>query len=818
MYLKKCALFISFLFFFSSSQGSGWLVRRPIFMECEIVQCEPLAGSCSLHEVEWKYGEGVTPLSRGTSCTGQADCFYLAVASHFCGKAATRAELDNFLKKWEVTKGEGPMRVENVGKFEDKYPELDLSINIVYQDQKGKIFPIRASKRIHAKNVIVLLLFYVADAECEEELEMDEAVVSHYGLMREPEKILAKRSTSPTTGQMRTSPVFVCWNCFNVMKTRSAYEHHVAFCHQNSTQIVNMPAEGEVRTYEESGLGGKEFQSAFTLFFDFEALQVPAEQVCTCQPEQLKLREELDSMPEEELAEVRMEQEMLEGEAGMRYLGEVALAEGEGRKPRAKGPSRIKKIDACPHKTHIIAEQPPFAYSLVLVDRELKVRAERTYVGEDAAFDFVTSVLDLADKFLPQLSPGEPMIPEEYEYMNSEAVTHCYLCELPFEEEDYRTMDHDHLTGELLGYAHNNCNLRRRERQVLTCFAHNFSGYDSHFIIKALNDYPARIKNIRAIPLNTQKFKYITINNRIRFGDSYAFLTDSLAKLVAGMKKTGYRFPIIQQLLPGEEEREMLMQKGIFPYDFCTSVNKLREQVTLPRREEFANKLTGKDCSEEDYEHAQKVWKFFECEDMLDYAAVYVKSDVYQLADVMMRFRLDVWNTFKLDMCQYVSLPHLGFDCMLKRTGVKIELIADQEMSDLLKKNIRGGLTYVNVRHAVSGPKEGDIVYVDANNLYGKAMTFPLPMNSFRWMSEAELAMFDAMTMITDENGPGYILEVDLLYPSDLHLRHNSFPLAAESVKVNMEDLSEYSKVCLTAIYGKEKHTSTKLSATFKSR
>ena len=66
------------------------------------------------------------------------------------------------------------------------------------------------------------------------------------------------------------------------------------------------------------------------------------------------------------------------------------------------------------------------------------------------------------------------------------------------------------------------------------------------------------------------------------------------------------------------------------------------------------------------------------------------------------------------------------------------------------------------------------IPYIDANNLYGWAMSKPLPVNSFEWMTEEDLRNW--------RNIP-CILEVDLEYPKELHDLHNDYPLAAEKLK-----------------------------------
>lgn len=165
---------------------------------------------------------------------------------------------------------------------------------------------------------------------------------------------------------------------------------------------------------------------------------------------------------------------------------------------------------------------------------------------------------------------------------------------------------------------------------------------------------------------------------------------------------------------------------------------------------------------------------------------------------------------------------------MLKQTGCKIDLISDYEMSDLLRKNIRGGLSFINTRSAGVGSlheeeeKERGYNYVikmlDANNLYGLAMTMPLPLRDFRWMSEEEIEEFDPIKDVQDGDGRGFIVECDLEYPAHLHLPHSSFPLAPETVEISTEMLSPYSKECFSTIYNKQKHKAKKLTATFHTR
>lgn len=76
------------------------------------------------------------------------------------------------------------------------------------------------------------------------------------------------------------------------------------------------------------------------------------------------------------------------------------------------------------------------------------------------------------------------------------------------------------------------------------------------------------------------------------------------------------------------------------------------------------------------------------------------------------------------------------------------------------------------------------IMYLDANNLYGYAMMQPLPLNGFEWCDAA--TQFDAARILAlDDDAPvGYIFEVDLFYPPELHNKHADYPFCCEKVPV----------------------------------
>ena len=90
-----------------------------------------------------------------------------------------------------------------------------------------------------------------------------------------------------------------------------------------------------------------------------------------------------------------------------------------------------------------------------------------------------------------------------------------------------------------------------------------------------------------------------------------------------------------------------------------------------------------------------------------------------------------------------------------------------------------------------SGKESKYITYLDANNLYGWAMSQYLPYSEFKWLNQKEISDF-CLNSIEENSSIGYILEVDLKYPSALNDLHNDYPLAPEKFEISQNMLSKY--------------------------
>ena len=122
----------------------------------------------------------------------------------------------------------------------------------------------------------------------------------------------------------------------------------------------------------------------------------------------------------------------------------------------------------------------------------------------------------------------------------------------------------------------------------------------------------------------------------LRFIDSFKFIVSSLDSLMNNLVKGGRKLIGFEDYL--EEQYELLMRKGIYPYEYMSSWDKF-EETQLPPIEAFYSNLSMSNISDDDYQHVQKVWSAFSINNLGKYHDLYLHTDVILLANVFEAFR-----------------------------------------------------------------------------------------------------------------------------------------------------------------------------------
>ena len=167
------------------------------------------------------------------------------------------------------------------------------------------------------------------------------------------------------------------------------------------------------------------------------------------------------------------------------------------------------------------------------------------------------------------------------------------------------------------------------------------------------------------------------------------------------------------------------------------------DETLLPNKEAFYSDLNMEDITDTDYRYANKVFKELQLKNLGEYHDLYVQSDTLLLADVFESFRNMCIKVYELDPVHFLTVPGLAWQACLKKAGVELELLTDNDMLLMVEEGIRDGVCHAIHRYAKANNKymknydekeeSSYIQYLDANNLYGWAMSQKLPVSGFKW-------------------------------------------------------------------------------------
>jgi hypothetical protein len=749
------------------NSGSGWILDFIVSQNLEVGKLSMNGGGGGGRAIDSAFWNKIPIKKRkyvNNVSSENDECFFNAVAFGMAfSPNITVAKCETIAKQisQKMFRKKGfilPFSVKRVRDFEDKNNNLSLGINVWTFDEEVLI-PIYRTSNNNARNKINLLLVFVQTAK---------GKIGHYFYVNDIDR-LGQESGKRTT--------FQCFTCLSQFSRMTAKENHN--CSQEPELLF--PAQG---LFERFDSFPRMVDQVIFGVLDFESSLVPVTRL----------------------------------ENALRFSC-VNCANG---------------LDSskCTHATLDIHRQIPTTFSLLFVDVFGKVLQHTTMSMDDGVMDIFFATLDAAQvKFMKLLQ----RFPKKDDYTREElahfqASKNCYLCGGEFNSAEKNlspVKDHCHYSNTFLGAAHDICNIRRRQQTRIPVFVHNFKNYDAHFILHSLRLKDRR--RISALPLNMEKFRTLTID-RIAFIDSAQLIPGALASLVNNLVKSDHSFPFLSSLsfCNSDLDKQLLLRKGVYPYEWAESIHKLRTSTTLPERSDFFSHLTQTTVSTEDYQHAQRVYSYFNCQNMLQYCELYCALDTVLLLEVIWSFRKVIKSAFGLDCTWYISIPQLAYDCMLKTLDRGIQLISDPDMNLLCEQNIRGGVSFVNIRHVKLDSSihpsraQSHLLYIDANNLYSVAQMAVVPTGDYEWcLSEEREYLLSNLLEISETSHTGYILQVDLDYPPELHEKHSSLPLAPEHKDITFQDLSPYAQTCMIWLKGEaaaKRYKSKKLCSTLENK
>lgn len=626
-----------------------------------------------------------------------------------------------------------PVEVSDIARFEAQNDWI--SINVYVVNENGIFGVHRLTSQIKEKHIHLLLLH----AEINDTNAIG-PLNSHFCWIKDLNRLLKKQASK------HNGPIFLCDRCLHYFYSDMKLRNHLIDCmKQNECAVRLPPVSHNVLRFTKFN---KKLRAPFCIYADLESILLPANE------------------------------------------GDAFCVGGN---------------------THAYQKHEACAIGFYLkCSFDDSISFFRSYTGADCIEWFCKQLYGIYELVHPIYMNIVPMHMSAADEKAFKEAKFCHIClkslQIKHFKDEAIVRDHSHFTGKYRGAAHAQCNIGYQESRSIPVIFHNLSGYDSHFIIREL---ATSFKgDISILPHNDQQYISFTktvkasekknhrLNNgrtliRFKFIDSFKFLDASLDTLARDLPSNEKKNLHQEFNNINDSNMRLLERKGIFPYDFLDSWEKLH-CTELPAREGFYSRLSESHITDEEYQHACRVWNDFAITNLGEYMELYLKTDILLLADIFESFRATLSGLFDLDPANFVTLPSFSFEAMLKYTGVEIELLSNIDHLLFVERAIRGGITQCSKRYARANnqymddfdetEKKSFLLYIDANALYADVMlNSPLPIDSFEFI-QAENISQEYLLMLLQDQSIGCFIEADLEYPEHLHDHHKDYPLCAEKM------------------------------------
>ena len=455
--------------------------------------------------------------------------------------------------------------------------------------------------------------------------EEDDAPVNmHYAWIKNCNRFLSHQNK-------HNGATYFCTNCLHGYSREELLIRHSPECRGNSERAIRIEMPTEKNKIVKFENYRKQQKVPWVIYSDLEAVVVKNTNVDTSKATQKISTHQVCGFS---LQPVRSDGETKEQ---IIYRGTDAM------------PRFFEELERLEHEILEEMKKPKSMAPLTQDQKKQFKNAETCWIYETGGFDngnkkvcYEQSPVHKACK--PEDAPHEQVNPDLWQEFFE--AKECMMCDKKFTNR-HKVRDHCHLTGKYRGAAHADCNLKLRIKPsnkefFIPVVFHNLRGYDSHLIMQAISETEGEIK---CIPNNMEK--YISFSLRqLRFIDSNQFLIASLDELVKSNSKSVFKITKNSEF--DKSKRNLLLQKGVYPYEYMDSWERFKE-TKLPPRRAFYSTLTESGITRNAYDHAQKVWDVFNCANLGDYHDLYLKTDTLLLADVFQQFRTKCFEVYKLD-------------------------------------------------------------------------------------------------------------------------------------------------------------------------
>ena len=395
---------------------------------------------------------------------------------------------------------------------------------------------------------------------------------------------------------------------------------------------------------------------------------------------------------------------------------------------------------------------------------------------------------------------------------------------------------HSHVTGKIVGYAHEYCNLQVRENYfTIPVIDHNQFRFDFFLLLKGLRPTVWESTDINIGGKNTTDINFALIRDQVRFIDTVKYYQQSLARLASSMteieqKNVRKKFKrlLAHKLVYCNKEQEnwvldyLTSGKGIIPYQMITNLDALKltpKEGESFEKKDFYSSLKEKDISGKDYEDVKKLFELLRMKTLGDMNRVYNIQDTLILCEIFEQRSILLQNLFKFNPRKCNSSSSFSGCVHRNKSKCNIVLPTDAKKIRMFEKTLISGYSCVNTRMAfdtepflrdkenekvVFEAADGEvkwfsskIIKMDENNQYGFAMTKPLPYGCIRLKRGVPTLeeLKDLLANVTLEDKIGHLFVVDIVF-SDINEKTILFNEFCPPIFENNKKIEPFERSC----------------------
>lgn len=773
-----------------TNKGSGWVFLDLGTVELKTIVYQPLKGSSYIELPQYLKTKRAIINVKNTN----NECFKYAIISALYPIDRNPQRPTQYEKHFDKLNWEGlsfPLELKKVKKFEENNP--NISVNVFGYENKV-IYPLVLSTNETAKKMIDLMLI---TAPSEEE------PISHYCWIKNLNALLHDQTN-------HIGKKYPCRRCLQIFSSQKILDIHKETCNSFKKQKVSLPKKGTKLVFNNKH---KQLKTPFVIYADFESILKKTDVQLMDQKTGPYTVKREEHVPCSFCIKTVCIDKSLNSEPILYRGTNTEKVMKKFFKALKHESERIVKILNAPKPMNLTMEEELnylnsekcYICNEEYTDKNYKVRDHCHLTGNYRGAAHKTCNLTLRDKqkevpvifhnlrgydshlIIKAYEGGEDIscVPTNFEKMMAFTIKKANKIKLRF-------IDSFQFMGTSLERLVEN--LAKPSNELVKKRVVNLVDSLDEDDLEKLVDiiFKKGSENVQKELKDKSDFKNLL--------DFFNNLTDNDRDIIskACAKPDISNFINLQNNF--QSNLDLLTQKGIYPYSYMDNFTRFNE-TSLPPKDAFFNDLSNESISEKDYQRAQEVWSKTGCKTLGDYHDIYLMVDVLLLADVFEEFRKMAFETYGLDPSHYFTAPGLSWDALLKQNNYEIDLLSDVNMYQFFEAGKRGGISMISKRFAkANNSKLKDynpnlpstyIQYLDANNLYGWAMTQYLPTRDFKWLNHEEIdILMETIEKIPEDSRRGYVIECDIEYPPELHVSHNDYPLCPEKLTVSNSQLS----------------------------